>query len=310
MKQVSSSRPNGKTQGAPRVLVLRAPGVNCDRETAHAFERVGAEVASLHVNRLIEDRRPLDDANVLCVPGGFSFGDDLGAGKIFGNKLALKLRGSVLRLVDRGGLVLGICNGFQVLVRAGLIPGTRGLLEEEAALARNLSGKFESRWTRLEITSRKSPFLSSPELAANGGVFDVPVAHGEGRLVISDPGVMERMRKNGQIALVYRRPAEGEHPGVSGHGVASGPAGYPWNPAGSTDDIAGITDPTGRILGLMPHPERHQDPWQRPGFARGSRGPAAGLEVFRAAVEHLRNGSSFLQETGGAGASPGARALA
>src|SRR5205085_11547592 len=100
-------------------------------------------------------------ADVLAVPGGFSYGDDLGAGKILGNKLALKLRGTILRLVDRGGLVIGICNGFQALVRAGLLPGTRGIFEEEAALARNLSGKFESRWTRLQVVGSKSPFLSS-----------------------------------------------------------------------------------------------------------------------------------------------------
>ncbi len=269
----------------PRVLVLRAPGVNCDRETAFAFERVGAEVAVLHVNRLLQDRAPLDGADLLCVPGGFSYGDDLGAGKILGNKLALKLRGSVLRLVDRGGLVLGVCNGFQVLVRAGLLPGTRGIFEQEASLARNASGKFESRWVRLETVSARSPFL------AKGEVWDVPSAHGEGRLVLRDQAVLERMREQGQIALLYRRPAESEHPGVRGKAVTTGPAGYPWNPSGSLDDIAGITDPTGRILGLMPHPERHQDAWQAPGHARrtdrNQEGAAPGLEFFRRAVEEL-----------------------
>jgi phosphoribosylformylglycinamidine synthase len=277
----------------PRVLVLRAPGVNCDRETAFAFERVGAEVATLHVNRLLEDRAPLDGADLLCVPGGFSYGDDLGAGKILGNKLALKLRGSVLRLVDRGGLVLGICNGFQVLVRAGLLPSTRGIFEQEASLARNVSGKFESRWVRLQTTTGvRSPFL------APGEVWDVPSAHGEGRLVLRDASVLARMREQGQIALVYRKPAPDEHPGVKGDKVEEGPAGYPWNPSGSTEDIAGVTDPTGRILGLMPHPERHQDVWQRPGHARERekslrgdkvppRGAAAGLEFFRRAIEEL-----------------------
>ncbi len=270
----------------PRVLVLRAPGVNCDRETAFAFERVGAEVATLHVNRLLEDRAPLDGADLLCVPGGFSYGDDLGAGKILGNKLALKLRGSVLRLVDRGGLVLGICNGFQVLVRAGLLPGTRGIFEQEASLARNESGKFESRWIRLQTVNAKTPFLKQ------GEVFDAPSAHGEGRLVLRDAAVLERMRDQGQIALVYRRPPANEHPGVNGTGVADAPAGYPWNPSGSLEDIAGVTDPTGRILGLMPHPERHQDAWQRPGHTRDraantGAANAPGLEFFRRAVEEL-----------------------
>jgi phosphoribosylformylglycinamidine synthase subunit PurQ / glutaminase len=270
----------------PRVLVLRAPGVNCDRETAFGFERVGAEVSILHVNRLAQDRAPLDGADLLCIPGGFSYGDDLGAGKIFGNKLALKLRGSVLRLVDRGGLVLGICNGFQVLVRAGLLPGTRGIFEQEVSLARNVSGKFESRWVRLRTVNAKTPFLEK------GEVLDVPSAHGEGRLVVRDASVLERMREQGQIALLYRRPPADEHPGVNGTGVAEGPAGYPWNPSGSLEDIAGITDPTGRILGLMPHPERHQDVWQRPGHTRdrdetNNKGTAPGLELFRRAVEEL-----------------------
>jgi phosphoribosylformylglycinamidine synthase len=273
------------------------------------------------VNRLLEDRAPLDGANVLCIPGGFSYGDDLGAGKVFGTKLGLKLRGSVLRLVDRGGLVLGICNGFQVLVRAGILPGTRGVFEQEASLARNLSGKFESRWTRLETVSDKSPLLEK------GEVWDLPVAHGEGRFVPADASVLERMRKNGQIALVYRRPPEGEHPGVSGKGAEAAPAGYPWNPAGSTEDIAGVTDPTGQILGLMPHPERHQDAWQRPGHLRShvpartsaaaaslqtsgasrvtGRGRdggrdlapiAAGLAPFQRAVEHVMGTRTRLKE--------------
>jgi phosphoribosylformylglycinamidine synthase len=306
-KSAKTMRPKAAPETRPtaaraRVLVLRAPGVNCDRETAHAFERCGAEVAVLHVNRLVEDRAPLDGANVLVIPGGFSFGDDLGAGKVFGNKLALKLRGSVLRLVDRGGLVLGICNGFQVLVRAGILPGTRGVFEQEATLARNLSGKFESRWTRCLAVSAKTPFLEKDE------VIDLPVAHGEGRFVPADESVLERMRQNGQIALVYRQPPADEHPGVSGWSLAPGAASYPWNPSGTTLDIAGITDPTGQVLGLMPHPERHQDTWQRPGHARevaqsgrarvtgspregearSSAAPkAAGLAVFRRAVEHV-----------------------
>jgi phosphoribosylformylglycinamidine synthase subunit PurQ / glutaminase len=282
---VSKTPPAGRK---PRVIVLRAPGVNCDQETAFAFERTGAEVATLHVNRLLEDRAPLDGADLLCVPGGFSFGDDLGAGKILGNKLALKLRGSVLRLVDKGGLVLGICNGFQVLVRAGILPGTRGVFEQEASLARNLSGKFEARWVRLETTAvAHTPFLR------RGEVWDAPSAHGEGRLVLREPAVLERMKAQGQIALRYRRPGDGEHPGVNGSAVASGEAGYPWNPSGSTEDIAGITDPTGRVFGLMPHPERHQDAWQRPGHTRerwtsGARANPAGLELFARAVEALR----------------------
>ncbi|RMG14840.1 MAG: phosphoribosylformylglycinamidine synthase subunit PurQ [Planctomycetota bacterium] len=261
---------------APRALVLRAAGTNCDLETASACERVGFRAERVHVNRLLErGEGALDGVDLLALPGGFTYGDDLGAGRILGLLLARRLKGAIERLVDRGGLVLGICNGFQVLVRAGLLPGG-GLT---ASLAPNASGRFEARWTRLEVCTDRSPWLRA------GEVFDLPVAHAEGRLVLP-PGTELPAE---QVALRYLAPSDGA-PGVAGS-RGTRPAGYPANPAGSTDDIAGLVDATGRILGLMPHPERNVDPWHRPGWTRGSgvgaSGPGAGLRLFAAAAEHL-----------------------
>src|SRR5690606_642268 len=226
----------------PRALVLRAAGSNCDLETAHALERAGAEAARVHVNRLLErdPSRALEDVDLLAIPGGFTYGDDLGAGRILGGILARRLAESVRRLVARGGLVSGICDGFRVLVKAGLLPGGA-----PATLARNASGRFEARWIRLEVCTDRSPWLRA------GTVLDLPVAHAEGRLVLG--GALDTPLPEAQRALRYLRPTDGAA-GVSG-GAGERPAPYPANPAGSEDDLAGLIDETGRILGLMPHPE-------------------------------------------------------
>lgn len=255
----------------PRILVLRAAGTNCDRETAYAFEQAGASTITVHVNELARKPRLLADVHGLVIPGGFSHGDDLGAGTVFGARIRSTFLDGIRRLVDRGGVVLGICNGFQVLAKAGLVPGFDGGVDRTVTLASNESNRYEDRWVKLEVTTDRCAFLRA------GEVYEVPVAHGEGRLLALSEAVRERLHRDGQVALRYVGPG-GAHP-----------AGYPWNPNGALDDIAGITDPTGRILGLMPHPERHQFPWQSPRFHR--EGPAAtpdGLRVFRNAVHHLK----------------------
>lgn len=261
----------------PRALVLRAAGSNCDMETAAALEKAGAQASRVHVNRLLESGQgALDAVDILAIPGGFTYGDDLGAGRILGLTLQNRLKEEVQRLVDRGGLVIGICNGFQVLVRSGLLPGN-GLI---ASLAPNASGRFEAHWTRLRVCSAHSPWLRE------GDMLDMPVAHGEGRLMLGEGQSLPPEL----VAVRYVRP-EGGAAGVAGTEGTS-PAGYPANPAGSTDDIAGLVDATGRILGLMPHPERNTEPWHRPGWTRktgeGASGPAVGLRVFQNAVDHLR----------------------
>jgi len=273
-KRKATRRPTAGRAGArtrPRVLVLRAPGTNCDRETAHAFERAGAAPFALHLNEVLARPRRIEDARGFVIPGGFSFGDDLGAGTVLGTLLRTRLREAILRLVDKGGIVLGICNGFQVLVRTGLLPGFDGSDDRVVSLALNRQNRYEDRWVRIRAESDRCVFLR------RGDVIHCPIAHAEGRFLPRDDAVLERLVRDDQVALRYVAP-EGERP-----------APFPHNPNGAVDDIAGITDPTGRILGLMPHPERNQFPWQDPRFHAGDapREPE-GLRVFLNAVDHLR----------------------
>jgi phosphoribosylformylglycinamidine synthase len=253
----------------PRAIVLRAPGTNCDEETASAWERAGADVETWHVGRLLESPQALDDFQLLTIPGGFSYGDDLGAGRIFATRLGTVLGEALSRFRDRGGLVLGICNGFQVLVRAGILPGGPG--STTATLTFNDSGHFESRWVRLLPTPGRTPFLTDSD------PIELPVAHGEGKFVLGDPSALGALIESGQVALRYvdeqNRPTQD----------------YPANPNGSPGAVAGVCDPTGRVFGLMPHPERHVDPHHHPRWTR--RGPAAegdGLRLFRNAVAAVR----------------------
>lgn len=236
---------------APSVLVLRAVGTNCDRETAYAFERFGAQAEVLHVNRLLESPEALLRHHVLALPGGFAYGDDAGAGAVLACELRSRLNEPLRRFVADGGLVLGICNGFQALVRLGLLPGLADVLGvQEVSLADNDSLKYEDRWVRLSIESRRCVFVGSmpaPEL---------PLAHGEGKLVPLDEGVRSRLLSDDRIVFRY----------VDAQGRAT--QHYPENPNGSTDAIAGLTDATGRVLGLMPHPERALFGWHHPAWTR------------------------------------------
>jgi phosphoribosylformylglycinamidine synthase len=252
----------------PCAIVLRAPGTNCDEETSAAWERAGASVETWHIGRLLESPGALDAFQIVTIPGGFSYGDDLGAGRIFATRIGTALDDAIRRLHDRGGLVLGICNGFQVLVRAGLLPG--GHKPVPATLTFNDSGHFESRWVRLLPSPGLSPFLTDAE------PFELPVAHGEGKFVLSDRSALAALEDSGQVVLRY----------VDADGKATD--AYPANPNGSEGAVAGLCDPTGRIFGLMPHPERHVDPLDHPRWTR--RGPAAegdGLRIFRNAVRAL-----------------------
>ncbi|MDB5350975.1 MAG: purQ [Planctomycetota bacterium] len=253
---------------SPRALVLRAPGTNCDEETVVAWERAGASVQVGHIGRLLADPKMLDGFQTLTIPGGFSYGDDLGAGRIFASRLGTALSDALGRFRDRGGLVLGICNGFQVLVRAGLLPG--GTHAGAVTLARNLSGKFEARWVKLRPLGSKTPFLADDE------PIELPVAHGEGRFLTGDPSATEALDRAGQIVLKY--VDDQNHPTSE----------YPSNPNGSSMAAAGVCDATGRVFGLMPHPERFVDPFHHPRWTRrGPRAEGDGLRIFRNAVKSL-----------------------
>lgn len=257
----------------PRVIVLRAPGTNCDEETAIAWERAGATAEVWHIGRLLEAPHAIDAFQILTIPGGFSYGDDLGAGRILATRLATVLDESLRRFHDRGGLVLGICNGFQVLVRSGLLPGTAGTggVRVEATLTNNESGHYESRWIRLLPTPGRSPFITSSE------PIELPVGHGEGMFVTRDSSHLAALHAAGQVVLQYAdldgRPTQE----------------YPANPNGSLGSVAGVCDPTGRIFGLMPHPDRHFDPLQHPRWTRrGLADEGDGLRIFRNAVVSLQ----------------------
>lgn len=254
---------------SPRALILRAPGTNCEQEAAHAWQHAGALVETWHLNRVVERPESLDAFQILTIPGGFSYGDDLGAGRIFASRLGTVLSDALRRFRDRGGLVLGICNGFQVLVRAGLLPGANA--SAAATLAHNESGHFEARWVRLASRSGRTPFLTSNE------VLDLPVAHAEGRFLMADSSSIDTLDQNGQIVLKY--VDETDSPTMQ----------YPANPNGSALSAAGVCDETGRVFGLMPHPERFVDPLHDPRWTRNGLKPEGdGLRIFTNAVQALR----------------------
>ncbi len=254
----------------PRALILRAAGTNCDLETKIACEKVGFWADVHHINRLLERPELLRNYHLLIVPGGFSYGDDLGAGKIFGTEIAARLLAGLREFVRSGMLVLGICNGFQVLVRSRLLPDPFASGSPAVSLAQNDSARFEDRWVCLKVCSTKSEFLKGEE------VIQLPVAHGEGKFVCRGPEVLRSLEENGQLVLKYVDP-EGRE------------AKYPWNPNGSVAGVAGICDPTGRVLGLMPHPERFQDAVNHPQWTRmGKDLRPDGLLFFRNAYEYVK----------------------
>jgi phosphoribosylformylglycinamidine synthase subunit PurQ / glutaminase len=257
----------------PRILVLRAPGTNCDGETAYAFSLVGGRPDALHVNRLLEKPELCKQYQILCLPGGFSYGDDIASGRILANQLRLHLAAALAEFRAAGKLILGICNGFQILVRSGLLLDDKPDGGTPVTLAWNASGKFEDRWVHLRTEGSKCVFLAGIEK------MYLPVAHGEGRFTVDEPSRLAALAKNGQLVLRY----------ASDHPSTGETIPYPGNPNGAQADVAGICDSTGRVFGLMPHPERHVDPTQHPRWTRGeARTPGDGLRVFANAVAYFR----------------------
>ena len=255
----------------PKVLVLRAAGTNCDVETAFAFRKAGGEPETVHVNRLLDRSVDLHAWQILAIPGGFSYGDDVGAGKILAAELEHRLGDGLREFVERGGLVIGICNGFQVLVKTSLLPGNRELAAGEGVtLAVNDSQKFEDRWVTLQVLATGCAWLRR-----GNRTIELPVAHGEGRFLPKSQAVLDALKRNRQVVVRYVRPDGSD-------------AAYPENPNGSVDGVAGITDPTGRVFGLMPHPERHIFRRQHPRWTRGEGSEGGdGLEIFENAIEAL-----------------------
>jgi phosphoribosylformylglycinamidine synthase len=253
----------------PHVLILRAPGTNCDQETAFAFERAGGRASRVHINQLLAEPRMGERFQILCVPGGFSYGDDIAAGRILANQIRHHLA-DVLHEFQQRKLVLGICNGFQVLIKTGLLVPEH---KEGAAatLTWNDSGRFEYRWVRLRSDGRRCVFLRDIE------TMYLPVAHAEGKFVTRSDGTLRQLDANGQLVLRYANE------------TSDAVVDYPANPNGSQAQVAGICDLSGRVLGLMPHPERHIDPTHHPRWTRRAALPPEGdgLAVFRNAVSYF-----------------------
>lgn len=294
----------------PKVLVLRTAGTNCDVETAFAFESSGAHVERVHINRLVSGEKKLENYQILALAGGFSYGDDIISGRILANELRLRLGEEIKRFIADGKLIIGICNGFQVLVRAGILPGTffqrvprvAGLalplrdpaflnsfgkarelpfaspaveqivFSQTVTLTHNDSGKFEDRWIYLK------PDGHCVWTQGLNEVIYLPVAHAEGKFVALDENVLSRLKDSGQVIFRYC-DENGDTPV------------YPANPNGAIDNIAGITDATGRILGLMPHPERHFLSLQHPSWTR-----LASREKFGQGAKIFENGVQYIKK--------------
>lgn len=265
----------------PHILVLTGYGINCEEETAFAFKRAGGHARITHVNDLIDGLVKLQDFQILAIPGGFSYGDDTGAGNALANRIKNNLGEAIFNFIRTDKLVIGICNGCQMLANLGLVPALEGRYSErQVVFDRNDNARYTDRWVWLKRISTKCIWTRDIKL------MHAPIAHGEGKLVASSE-VLKTIQKNDQIAFQYAdskgTPAKGK---------------YPINPTGTVLDIAALIDPSGRVLGMMPHPERfmvmtNEEDWtlkresaKRQGKKRPTEG--AGLQIFRNGIEYFK----------------------
>ena len=253
----------------PKVAVLSGFGINCETETMAVFDMAGAKSDRIHVNRLVNGEVNLADYHIMAVPGGFSFGDHLGSGRLMGNRLRFGLREQVRDFVKSGKPVIGICNGFQVLVKMGLLPGDKDIsLTQTASLALNDSGHYENRWATLEFDSN-SPCIWTKNMTR----IRVPIRHGEGKFVTADKKLLDDWNEAGQLTVRYVDPS----------------TKYPFSPNQSWRNIAGVCDPSGLVFGLMPHPEANHSTWLGATWTRENieHGEGEGMQIFRNAVNYV-----------------------
>jgi phosphoribosylformylglycinamidine synthase I len=256
----------------PHALILFVTGTNRDQDVAAALELAGAQPEIVHINQLNSGERRWEAYQMLVIPGGFSYADALGAGKLLALDLMQYFHEEVSTFVASGKPVIGICNGFQALVKSGILPDANHSASPRATLTFNHSGHFECRWVTLQPISEVCVWTRGLQER-----IECPVAHGEGNFLPASEAELDSLQQGGQIALVYVRP-DGK------------PAGgrYPFNPNGSTIDIAGICNPNGNVLGLMPHPENHIYPFQHPHWTRAAV-QGTGLPLFINGVQYASN---------------------
>jgi len=261
-----------------KTFILRGPGTNCDVETAFAFRKAGAQADAFHINHWFENKELLHRYQIMVIAGGFTYGDDIGAGTVLGNEITQRLIDEVSRFVAEGKLILGICNGFQVLVKTGLLPGlsteTGKKPVKEAVLATNDSAKYEDRWVYLK-PEKKTRCVFTKNIERK--VLYLPVAHGEGKFIAQDAETLKKIIDNGQVVFRY----------CDDKGKPT--AEFPANPNGAQDNIAAICDTTGRIMGMMPHPERFQDFTNHPRWTREKpEEPTDGMVIIQNAVNYIK----------------------
>lgn len=257
---------------ANRVLtcIITGYGINADYELKEAFELAGSDAERIHINDIIEAPQLLARYHILAFPGGFSFGDHLGSGKVFANLFKRNLKEELDKFVREGKLIIGICNGFQVLVKMGILPNLNKNWEQEVSLIHNISGKFEDRWIRVKFNPQSKCVWTE-----GLNQLELPVRHGEGRFVVKSMEILDLLRKENLITLQYTNGSTDTVP-------------YPDNPNGSIDNIAGICDKTGRIFGLMPHPEAFLIPQNHPRWPHTKPDPPNALKIFKNGVTYIR----------------------
>jgi len=261
----------------PKVVVLRTAGTNCDIETAHGFKLAGGEPHLVHINALLRKNKGLLDYDILAVPGGFSYGDDIAAGKILANEIKYLLRKEITKFARTGRPVIGICNGFQVLVKTGLLPDGGENLAQKVTLTFNDSGKFEDRWVYLRNEKVKAKNVKCIWTKGLPEIIYLPVAHGEGKFATRNEKILKDVEDNGLVVFRYA-DRKGK------------PASYPRNPNGSVNHIAGICNKSGTMLGLMPHPERYLSRCNHPRWTREALPEEGfGLIMFKNAVRYVKD---------------------
>ncbi|HLP41622.1 MAG TPA: phosphoribosylformylglycinamidine synthase subunit PurQ [Fibrobacteria bacterium] len=263
----------------PRIAIITGYGINSDNELAQSFTLAGGDPRRVHINDLIDRKAALSDFDILAVPGGFSFGDHIASGRVFANKLKHALAEDLARAAERKVPMIGICNGFQVLVKLGILPGgvrPSGDFEQDATLTYNDSGRFEDRWCHLSADPKSNSVWTR-------GIRTIylPIRHGEGKFIPRDASVLAALKAGGQVALRYCD--------ASGTCPVDASTAYPCNPNGSVDNIAGVSSPDGLIFGLMPHPEAHMLATNHPQWQKlGLKGEGEGVRIFRNAVEYVK----------------------